>query len=77
MSKQNSSNPMNRREFLTRASATGLALPFAGTLLSNAVHAAEPNKGGLLKAGLQGGESTNSLDPATFASQVPFTFGRC
>ena len=77
MKKPDTPNTLNRREFLTRAGATGLALPFAGTLLSNAVHAAEPVKGGLLKAGLQGGESTNSLDPATFASQVPFTFGRC
>ncbi|MGO4840284.1 ABC transporter substrate-binding protein, partial [Rhizobiaceae sp. 2RAB30] len=46
-------------------------------LLGSAAKAAGPNKGGILKAGLQGGESTNSLDPASFLSQVPFSFGKC
>ncbi|MER9095924.1 ABC transporter substrate-binding protein [Mesorhizobium sp. M0700] len=35
-----------------------------------------PQKGGILKAGLQGGSATDSLDPATFASQVDNFFGR-
>ena len=79
MSKHSKSNTtgLSRRDFLSRSAALGLAAPFGGTLLSGAAFAADPNKGGLLKAGLQGGESTDSLDPATFASQVPFTFGRC
>ena len=33
---------------------------------------AQPNKGGTLKMGLGGGESTNSLDPATSLSQYMF-----
>ncbi|TGT63125.1 peptide ABC transporter substrate-binding protein, partial [bacterium M00.F.Ca.ET.159.01.1.1] len=36
-----------------------------------------PVKGGILKAAMAGGESTNSLDPGTWLSQVPYTFGRC
>jgi peptide/nickel transport system substrate-binding protein len=30
-----------------------------------------------MRAGMVGGETTNSLDPATWQSQVPYTFGRC
>ena len=35
-----------------------------------------PVKGGILSAGLQGGESTNSMDPALILSQVMFSFGK-
>ncbi|MGB0410674.1 MAG: ABC transporter substrate-binding protein [Pikeienuella sp.] len=68
---------MNRRDFMGRASALGLGAGLAGTMLSSAAQAAGPQKGGILRAGIQGGESTNSLDPATFASSVPYMFGRC
>ncbi len=68
---------MSRRDFLGRAAALGVAAPFANSLLGSAAFAAEPVKGGTLKAGLQGGEATNSLDPASFLSQVPFSFGKC
>src|SRR5205809_7322069 len=46
-------------------------------LLSSAARAEGPVKGGTLKAGLVGGESTNSLDPALMMTQVPFAFGKC
>ncbi len=36
----------------------------ADTLLADAARAQEPKKGGHLKMGLGGGESSNSLDPA-------------
>ncbi len=67
---------LSRREFLGRAAALGVTATFANSLLAGAARAAGPVKGGILKAGLVGGESTNSLDPATFASQVPYSFGR-
>ncbi len=67
---------IDRRAFLGRAAALGVSATFANTLLSSSVMAAGPKKGGLLKAGVSGGESTNSLDPATFASDTPITFGR-
>lgn len=67
---------LNRRDFLGRAAALGMTATFANGLLANAAKAAGPVKGGILKAGMQGGESTNSLDPATWASQVPYLFGR-
>ena len=68
---------MDRRAFMGRAAALGAGATLAGSMLSSAAFAAGPQKGGILKAGMVGGESTNSLDPATFASQVPFALGRC
>ena len=55
---------MSRRDFLGRAAALGASAAFANTLLAGAARAQTPVKGGILRAGLQGGESTNSLDPA-------------
>lgn len=62
----------SRRAFLGRAGALGLSAAMGNTLLASAVHAAGPVKGGTLRVGLQGGESTNSMDPAVAASQVPY-----
>lgn len=76
LSRRVASGRMSRRDFLGRAAALGVTATFANTLLTSAVRAAGPVRGGMLKAGLVGGESTNSLDPATFASQVPYSFGR-
>jgi peptide/nickel transport system substrate-binding protein len=67
---------LSRRDFLGRAAALGVSATFANSLLSSAVRAAGPVKGGVLKAGLVGGESTNTLDPALFMTQVPFAFGK-
>jgi peptide/nickel transport system substrate-binding protein len=63
---------ISRREFVGRAGALGVSAAMAGALLSTAAKAEEPKKGGILRAGMQGGESTNSLDPALAASEVPF-----
>jgi peptide/nickel transport system substrate-binding protein len=67
---------MSRRDFLGRAAALGVTATFANSLLSSAVRAEGPVKGGVIKAGLVGGESTNTLDPALFMTQVPFAFGK-
>lgn len=63
---------MDRREFLGRASTFGLTAAAASTMLGDAVLAAGPKKGGHIKVGSIGGESTNTQDPAAAASQVPF-----
>ena len=63
----------NRRAFLGRAAAFGVTAAAANTLLASAVRAQGAVKGGTIKIGLQGGESTNSLDPALAASQVPYS----
>jgi len=67
---------MSRRDFLGRAAALGVTATFANSLLGTAALGAGPQKGGSLKAGMQGGSATDSLDPATWSSQVPYFFGR-
>ncbi len=67
---------LSRRDFLGRASALGLTVAAASALYGKALQAATPKRGGTLVAGLVGGESSNSLDPATFASQVPYWWGK-
>lgn len=63
----------SRREFIGRATALGLTATIASTLLASAVRAQGPVKGGTIRIGLQGGESTDSLDPALQATQVAIT----
>ncbi len=64
----------NRRAFLGKAAAAGITGAIANTMLAKAVRAEGPKAGGTLQMGLGGGESTNSLDPALAASQVPFNY---
>lgn len=61
---------MSRREFLGRAAALGLTAAAANTFLTSAVRAEGPKKGGTIRMGLQGGATTDSLDPALAANQV-------
>ena len=72
---------MTRREFVGRAAALGVTAAVANAMLASAAKAAGPVKGGTIKMGIQGGESTNSLDPALAASMVPTVnlrnFGDC
>lgn len=77
LSRRVASGGMSRRDFLGRAAALGVAAPFANTLLSSAAQAATPVNGGTLTAGVQTGESSDSLDPATWTNQMPQFFGRC
>ena len=67
---------MTRREFVGRTTAMGVSAALAGALFTKAAHAEEPKKGGVLRAGVAGGESTNSLDPALAASDVPYMINR-
>lgn len=66
---------LSRRAFLTRAAALGVSAYFANTFYASAAKAQEPQRGGLLRAGLAGGSATDSLDPALFSSPVPTCFG--
>jgi len=60
---------MSRRDFMGRAAALGFAAPFATQLLGSTARA-NPVKGGHLILGLNGGASTDSLDPALATSTV-------
>jgi peptide/nickel transport system substrate-binding protein len=66
----------SRRDFLGRATALGVSATFANTLLSGAAMAAGPVRGGILKIGLAGGTSTDSLDPALSGNSVANNIGR-
>ena len=66
---------LSRREFIARTSALGVSSAMALSLFGGTA-IAQPNKGGTLKMGLGGGESTNSLDPATSLSEYMFFVNR-
>lgn len=63
---------MSRRDFMGRAAALGVSATAASGFLAGAARAEGPKKGGHLKLGLGGGESSNSLDPALTLSQAPY-----
>ena len=67
---------MNRRAFLGRASALGLAAALGSAVLPGQARAEEPKKGGVLKIGLGGGESTDALDPGLADGPVAFNVNR-
>jgi peptide/nickel transport system substrate-binding protein len=64
---------IDRRDFLGWTAVLGMGAAAANLPFSRPANAA-PVRGGILKAGLQGGEATNSLDPALNLSQVMFHF---
>ncbi|MDA7964731.1 ABC transporter substrate-binding protein [Ruegeria sp.] len=76
MTKEVTAGKLTRREFMGKAAALGVSAAMASTMFADAARAAGPKKGGDLKFGLFGGEATNSLDPATYASSVPQTNGK-
>ncbi len=67
---------LNRRSFLNRSAAFGLTAALGTSLLPGAVRADEPKKGGTLRMGLGGGETTDTLDPGLSDSPVPFSVNR-
>lgn len=67
---------LSRRDFLGRASALGLSIAAASSLYGTALQAATPNKGGTLRIGVNGGESADAMDPATYGTQVHLPLSR-
>jgi peptide/nickel transport system substrate-binding protein len=63
---------MSRRGFMSSAAALGLTATAASSMLASGAQAQSARKGGILKMGLQGGGSTDSLDPGLAANQVTF-----
>ncbi len=61
---------ITRREFMGRMGALGVSAALANTMLADAVRAAGPQKGGTLRVAIQGGSSSDSLDPALAANSV-------
>ncbi|SDE20602.1 ABC transporter substrate-binding protein [Ruegeria marina] len=75
MARRVTAGKMTRREFMGKAAALGVSAAVASSIFAQAARASEPKRGGVVKLGSVGGESTNSLDPATYASQVPYHNG--
>ncbi|KIN71573.1 ABC transporter substrate-binding protein [Sulfitobacter guttiformis] len=70
---------MTRRDFVARAAALGVTAAAANSMLARSAAAdghGTPVAGGTFRMGLSGGESTNTQDPALWASQVPLAIGR-
>ena len=63
---------LDRRSFLQGAAALGLTLPAAQSFWSSTVRAA-PTKGGAFRVGLDDGNTTDSMDPATYNSRFMIT----
>ena len=61
---------MSRRDFMGRAAALGLTAAAANSLMTKAARAAGPQKGGTIKVGIEGGGSSDSLDPALAANST-------
>ena len=59
-------NKISRRNFIHTMIATGVSLSTASALWSTEVHAQTPKKGGKFRLGLGHGQTSDTLDPATY-----------
>ena len=78
LSSQVKSGLLTRREFVARAAALGFTAAVANYMLAKTAHAdshAKPVAGGTFRIGVSGGESTNTQDPASWASDAPLATG--
>ncbi|MBM3519817.1 MAG: ABC transporter substrate-binding protein [Alphaproteobacteria bacterium] len=66
---------LSRRDFMSFAIASGLSIPAASALFTTAARA-EPKKGGTFKVAVGHGQTTDSLDPATWSNGFTFGFGK-
>lgn len=66
---------LSRRDFMQFALATGMTLPAANLLFTQAARS-EAKKGGNFKVAVGHGQTTDSLDPATWSNGFTFHLGR-
>jgi peptide/nickel transport system substrate-binding protein len=67
---------LSRRSFFQGTAALGL-VSASGALLTMPAHAEEPKRGGNLRLGIGGGESSDTLDPAMATASVAFVIAHC
>lgn len=70
-----SQGKLSRRDFMSFAIASGVTIAAANTMFATAARA-EPKKGGDFKFGCGHGQTTDSLDPATWTNGFTFHFGK-
>lgn len=75
-SKKLMSQIFSRRKFLKSSAAIGMLSTMASPLVASPSQAQEPKRGGHLKLALNGGATTDSLDPATYTSMTSVVLGR-
>ncbi len=74
--RKSSNAALSRRAFLTSATVAGFAASSSGLLMPNSTLAAEKiQRGGHLVLGLDGGQTTDILDPGTYAGSTMFLVG--
>jgi peptide/nickel transport system substrate-binding protein len=66
---------LSRRDFMSFAMSVGFTAAVANTMFATAARA-EPKKGGIFKAAVGHGQTTDSLDPATWTNGFTFPFGK-
>ena len=66
---------LSRRDFMQFAIASGMTIASANVLFATAARS-EPKKGGIFKIGVGHGQTTDSLDPATWSNGFTFGFGK-
>jgi peptide/nickel transport system substrate-binding protein len=66
---------LSRRDFVQFVMAAGATAAAANSMFATAARA-EPKKGGIFKAGIAHGQTTDSLDPATWDNGMNFAYGK-
>ncbi len=66
----------NRRDFMAGATAIGVTASSASALWTGRANAAEPKKGGHLRAGLNDSNTVDSLDPTTYNATTMIAISR-
>jgi peptide/nickel transport system substrate-binding protein len=66
---------LSRRDFMAFTMASGMTLAASQMMFAQAARA-EAKKGGTFKAGIGHGQTTDSLDPATWQNGFTFAFGK-
>lgn len=59
---------INRRDFIQKATALGMAAAIPSAILSEQAFADSPKKGGVFRVGISAGSTTDSLDPGLITS---------
>jgi len=70
-----SQGKLSRRDFMSFAMSVGITAAAANTMFATAARA-EAKKGGIFKAAVGHGQTTDSLDPATWSNGFTFGFGK-
>ncbi|HWK44557.1 MAG TPA: ABC transporter substrate-binding protein [Stellaceae bacterium] len=76
LKRQYANGRLSRRDFMGRAAALGVGAALLSSMVPDLAMAADaPRKGGVLRLGMGGGSTTDSLDPRTYDESVALACG--